>query len=512
MIDIPFIGVASTGDLIAALAIILLIYIWLFKPKFLKKKTREYLSIFLVIVIAGLYLTNSLVIIGGQEYTVKQGSTFMFTPKTFSNSYASGYDVVLSEEILWIDTATWPKVQNLIITASEGVSDTTACGANFVCSANAAVNLAALKSSATFYQLIYKNQQKSVLQNVVRYGVNPPWPKLTDGTTKMYLVEFTRFGKSCTQSGTTMSCQKILVISSSNLVTITAGTPPSSLTYECGIINGKNMGTCDSNQICQIATNGETKCVAKDEPTTKTVNVAEGGWCGYTTSGSLTTIYQCNSGLKCTNSKCVSTAPVEKCGDTICQSSESCSSCPSDCGSCAVKTTYYCYSYNEPTGEHGDSCISSTSTSPGNVCFTSLANCQQSLNSLTPTQSVYCGNGLCDGSDTCSTCPSDCGTCPSPGTSQDTCESLGGQVYNPKSYDCSEELMWVGTAGNGDDLLCCSTTPTKKQQMNWDLIIIIFVALIAVLVILSIVNSFKKKPKYTNLDRYSDLISPGMQI
>src|SRR5215471_11223584 len=48
------------------------------------------------------------------------------------------------------------------------------------------------------------------------------------------------------------------------------------------------------------------------------------------------------------------------CGDGLCNNGETCSTCPTDCGTCAP----------------------------------------------------FCGDGRCNGTETCSTCPSDCGTCP----------------------------------------------------------------------------------------------------
>src|SRR5437867_814954 len=52
-----------------------------------------------------------------------------------------------------------------------------------------------------------------------------------------------------------------------------------------------------------------------------------------------------------------------RCGDGVCNGSETCSSCPGDCGACAPS----------------------------------------------------CGDGICSGSETCSSCPGDCGLCPDAG-------------------------------------------------------------------------------------------------
>lgn len=78
--------------------------------------------------------------------------------------------------------------------------------------------------------------------------------------------------------------------------------------------------------------------------------------------------------------------PLARCGDGSCTSSESCSSCPSDCGSCS--------------GTCGDgSCSSSESCS----------SCPSDCGPCGPT----CGDGSCGSSESCSSCPSDCGPCTS---------------------------------------------------------------------------------------------------
>ena len=57
------------------------------------------------------------------------------------------------------------------------------------------------------------------------------------------------------------------------------------------------------------------------------------------------------------------------CGDSMCNGSESCASCPGDCGACSVTPT--------PSGP-------------------------------------FCGDGWCNVGETCATCPADCGACPTP--------------------------------------------------------------------------------------------------
>jgi hypothetical protein len=75
------------------------------------------------------------------------------------------------------------------------------------------------------------------------------------------------------------------------------------------------------------------------------------------------------------------------CGDQTCDASESCSSCPQDCGSCCGNGVC-----NSNLGEN---------------CTTCPSDCGS-----------CCGNGVCSGGETCSSCSADCGSCntgPGPG-------------------------------------------------------------------------------------------------
>ena len=73
------------------------------------------------------------------------------------------------------------------------------------------------------------------------------------------------------------------------------------------------------------------------------------------------------------------------CGNSICESSETCSTCPADCGTCPPAC--------------GDGVCNGTET-----CSSCPADC-----GICP---PVCGDLICNGTETCSTCPSDCGVCP----------------------------------------------------------------------------------------------------
>jgi len=139
-----------------------------------------------------------------------------------------------------------------------------------------------------------------------------------------------------------------------------------------------------------------------------TVNCTGGGTCGDDTCG---------------ESESCSTCPTDCgscCGDGTCAGGETCSTCPSDCGGCG--------------GSCGDFVCSGTETCSS--CAVDCGSC--------------CGNGLCSGGETCSTCPSDCGSCCGNGVCS------GGETCTTCPSDCGS------CCGNG---LCsggetCSTCPS----------------------------------------------------
>lgn len=100
----------------------------------------------------------------------------------------------------------------------------------------------------------------------------------------------------------------------------------------------------------------------------------------------------CDSGETCSScpGDCGACQPTTYCGDHFCNGGETCYSCPGDCGTCPVTPSTYCGDGNCDSDETCSSC-------PGDC-----GSC--------PT-SAYCGDGKCDSSESCSSCPGDCGTC-----------------------------------------------------------------------------------------------------
>ena len=92
---------------------------------------------------------------------------------------------------------------------------------------------------------------------------------------------------------------------------------------------------------------------------------------------------ECNSGY-CVNSYCRSSATY--CGDDVCDTGETCSSCPAECGLC-----------------DGKKCSAQAECESG-YC----------VNNYCRASSIYCGDNVCDTGESCSSCVSDCGNCEEP--------------------------------------------------------------------------------------------------
>jgi len=147
---------------------------------------------------------------------------------------------------------------------------------------------------------------------------------------------------------------------------------------------------CPSDQYCS----GDATCVNQE---------VDGGSCA--------TADECVGG-NCVNTYCSS--DITYCGDNVCEGSEDCSTCVADCGDCLIDGEY-CDSPDECIGDY---CVN-------NFCSSDI---------------TYCGDNVCEGSEDCSTCYTDCGKCDGE-LCADADECIGGNCVHGF---CSSELTFCG--------------------------------------------------------------------
>ncbi|ODS40779.1 hypothetical protein BEH94_10875 [Candidatus Altiarchaeales archaeon WOR_SM1_SCG] len=277
--------------------------------------------------------------------------------------------------------------------------------------------------------------------------------------------------------------------------------------YDLSTNTEKRITTVISNQFNIIASYGD-KIVWMDNRNGNwdiyLYNCLDGTFCGgtcYATTGKCCVgawysgTNSCCSNSDCANDEyCSSNYCVKKCGNGVCESGETCSSCPGDCGCSSEKL---CCAGNCLT----PACSSNSNCSDGNTCtLDSCSNagtcsascahttitsclsgdgcCPSGCNSVTDNDcSVSCGNGVCESGETCSSCSSDCdctsgkiccaGSCVTP-----NCNSNSGcSDGNPCTVDscsnagtcsasCSHAAITSCSGGDG----CCPSGCTSAND------------------------------------------------
>jgi hypothetical protein len=180
------------------------------------------------------------------------------------------------------------------------------------------------------------------------------------------------------------------------------------------------------------------------------------------------------------------------CGDSYCLGDETCSSCSADCGVCTGPPVITIYSpinkiydtlkvglevssdqeiivwmYALNSAEHITFTPNITLTAQKGSNSVTVVGINQAYQTGTSTVSFsvelseYCGDGICNSGETCSTCATDCGVCPdnnggsssgsrsSSSSSSSNSLSLTGDDTNSESSDETSEEISVGAGMTG---------------------------------------------------------------
>jgi hypothetical protein len=153
-------------------------------------------------------------------------------------------------------------------------------------------------------------------------------------------------------------------------------------------------------------------------------------WASYT-AGAFQGASVCGD-LICNGSETCSTCPgdcgtcLPVCGDFVCSGAENCSTCSSDCGACGGGGPF-CGDLACNGSETCSSCAGDCGTCLpvcGDLSCTGGETCSTCADDCGACASPVCGDFSCNGSENCSTCPSDCGVCAAPVCGDLSCNGL----------------------------------------------------------------------------------------
>ncbi len=190
---------------------------------------------------------------------------------------------------------------------------------------------------------------------------------------------------------------------------------------ECGACQpGCPDGSCAGGENCYSCPDDCGSC-------SSTCAAAGGNTCGAVGSSACDgypLLASSNCGVCCN-------VPAPVCSDGACNGGETCDSCPDDCGPCLGSCG--AVGGNTCGGPSGSSPCDGYPLLPSSDCATCCY-----------IPAVGCGDGLCQGSESCTSCPDDCGVCP-PGCPNGSCD--GGEDCASCPDDCGSCYPSCGAAG-----------------------------------------------------------------
>lgn len=159
------------------------------------------------------------------------------------------------------------------------------------------------------------------------------------------------------------------------------------------------------------------------------------------------------------------------CGDGVCVTEESCTTCPADCGTC----DQYCCGAHAAAGCSNAACEACVCAKSGlGFCCSStwgeLCAGVAATDCSAECGCSGCGNGVCNANETCYSCPQDCGQCKgsccvvhgSPGCDVQECMDCVVDVFPACGYD-GKDSVWYGNCAATAASTCVGSCPTCNK-------------------------------------------------
>ena len=126
--------------------------------------------------------------------------------------------------------------------------------------------------------------------------------------------------------------------------------------------------------------------------------------------GFIMVVWLTGTVVSCANSNMPLDTPLG-CGDSVCAQTESCESCPEDCGACPTCGDGTCNG-SETCSFCPADCGECAAKQCGNSICDEEETCESCSLDCGQCPPAPCGNGTCASDESCESCPEDCGSCP----------------------------------------------------------------------------------------------------
>jgi hypothetical protein len=189
-----------------------------------------------------------------------------------------------------------------------------------------------------------------------------------------------------------------------------------------------------------------------------------------------------SGGGSCIQNSSYESCNTQSCSLPNCNSGSSCGSCSATCGGGTQSCTYTTYSGGGACTQtsFSQSCNTQACTGGTHTCITQCGSSvadsvpitdacsnhytgsfQWSCTSSPCPPSTVCGDNVCNGSESCSTCPSDCGTC-------STLNTIWVTVFNDLDGNGSQNSGENGVSGVRIDICSGSVSSCTSSTASWN--------------------------------------------